>query len=188
MALRGYFIFLACKPHGTDNTTIGGKVQLVDFLSKKLSVVSRSAFAAELRNVLEAAQDTINHAVLLHEIYRGPCTAEQCAKIRDKATYFPEIVVCTDNQGLYNALTKEDPTPGSDGSMVYHVKALRELLDRHNLTSVVWLDNRDMVADGLTKGKPSREDINTVLSTGTWTPQHEYKLWTSTAKRSDDHD
>jgi len=184
IALRGYFVFLACRPNGTSNTTLGGKVQLLDFLAKKLSVISRSAFAAELRNTLEAAQDAINHAVLLHEVYRGPFTAEQCADIRDKAAYFLDIVICTDNQGLYNGLTKEDPTPGSDGSMVYHVKALRELLDQRHISSVAWLDNRDMVADGLTKGKPSRDDINQALSTGKWSPNHEFKIWSSTTKRN----
>jgi len=186
VALRGYFVFLACRPHGATKHTLGGRVQLIDFLSKKLSVISRSAFAAELRNVLEASQDTINHAVMQHDIYRGPYTAEQCATIRDKADYFTEIVVATDNQGLYNALTKEDPSPGSDGSMAFHVKALRELLDDHHISSIVWLDNRDMLADGLTKGKPSREDINSVLSTGTWRPEHEYKIWSSTVKRNND--
>jgi len=189
VALRGYFVFIACRSADNTTHTLGGPVQLVDFLSKKLSVISRSAFAAELRNVLEAAQDTINHAVMQHDIYRGPFTAEQCAAIRDSATYFMEIVIATDNQGLYNALTKEDPTPGSDGSMAFHIKALRQLLDDHHITSVAWLDNRDMIADGLTKGKPSRDDINSVLSTGHWQPEQEYKIWTSANKRSDyDHD
>ena len=183
IALRGFFIFLACRPHGVPLSTLGGKVQLIGALVRKLSVVSRSAFAAELRNILEASQDTINEAVLMHDIYRGPLTAEECAHVRDTAGYFIDVVIATDNQGLFNAITKEEPSPGSDGSMAFHVKAVRELLDRRNLSMLVWLDNRDMIADGLTKGKPSREDINEVLASGEWHPQHEYKVWSSSKPR-----
>ena len=63
---------------------------------RKLHVVSRSAPAAELRNALEAAQDAINYAMLFHEIYRGPFTAEQCASIRDNGEHFLDVVLCID--------------------------------------------------------------------------------------------
>jgi len=174
IALRGYFIFLACATEGTQFP--GGDVQLIDFVSKKLHVISRSAFAAELRNTLEAAQDLVNTALQFHELYKGPFSAEQCAQIRDSADHFLDTVICTDSHGLYTATSKTEPSPGTDGSMVYHVKALRELLDNGNISTLCWIDNRDMIADGLTKGKPDRQQMNRVLTTGTWkldqTPLH----------------
>ena len=50
-------------------------MQLIGFVSKKLQVISRSAFAAEVRNSLEAAHEGINTAMMLHEVYRGPIGA-----------------------------------------------------------------------------------------------------------------
>jgi len=119
----------------------------------------------------------------MHDIYRGPLAAEECAHVRDTASYFIDVVIATDNQGLYNAIAKEEPTPGSDGSMAFHVKAVREWLDRRNLSMPVWLDSRDMIADGLIKGRPSREDINAVPVSGEWHPQQECKMWCSSRPR-----
>ena len=81
IALRGWFVFLACME--TEEGHPGGCIQPVEWTAKKLQVVSRSAPAAELRNAVEAAQDGINFAMLYHEVYRGPVSAEECARIRD---------------------------------------------------------------------------------------------------------
>ena len=115
-------------------------------MSKKLQVISRSAFAAEMRNALEAAQDGINYAIMMHDIYRGPLSAEDCAHLRDTAGLFVDTILMVDSYGLFMATAKEEPSPGTDNSMLFHVKALRHLLDNSNL-----IDNRDMLADGLTK-------------------------------------
>jgi len=179
IALRGYFIFLACDSPGKPFP--GGDLQLIDFVSKKLHVISRSAFAAELRNTLEAAQDLINTALQFHELYRGPFTASQCAELRDRAQHFLRTVICTDNHGLFTAVSKTEPSPGTDGSMVFHVKALREYLDNKNIDTVCWIDNRDMIADGLTKCKPNRALMNDVLTSGSWTLHHEVQTWQSDA-------
>jgi len=182
IALRGYFIFLACNTDKTDTSFPGGNLQLIDFAARKLHVISRSAFAAELRNTLEALQEGINVAILFHEIYRGPFTPEQCTAVRDHAQHFLSITCCTDNYGLYSAITKDEPSAGSDASMIFHVKACRSLLDNHNITNLTWTDNRDMIADGLTKGKPSREDINHAMQQATWIPQQPHKTWSSSTK------
>lgn len=178
IASRGYFIFLAFAVSDTEF-----EVQLLDFTSRKLQVISRSAFAAEMRNALEAAQDGINHSIMMHDIYRGPISAEEAARLRDTGTHFLSTILLVDSFGLYTATTKEEPSPGTDSSMLFHVKALRHLLDNNNVSVLGWIDNRDMIGDGLTKGKPSREDMNAVLNTGKWTRLHAAQFWRSKAKR-----
>ena len=175
LAMRGFFIFLAHHPQGK----IGGHLQLVDFVSRRLHVVARSAFAAELRNVLEAIQESLNVATWFHEIYRGPLTAEECTHVRDKALHFLPVKVCMDNYGLFAAVTKDEPTAGSDASMIYHVKAVRYLCDKGSIDTMAWIDNRDMLADGLTKGNPPRDPINTAMATAYWEPQQDYETWTA---------
>ena len=61
--------------------------------------------------------------------------------------------------------------------MIYHVKALRYYLDHGMLRSITWTDNRDMLADGLTKGKVKRDAINLALQTGSWIIQHPTETW-----------
>ena len=47
--------------------------------------------------------------------------------------------------------------PPTEKSMLTHVQYLRELLDTKVLASLSWCDTRDMLADGLTKGKVDRK-------------------------------
>ncbi len=41
----------------------------------------------------------------------------------------------------------------------------------------MWVDNRDMLADPLTKGKTRRNEINDVLNKGMWTINHKTEVW-----------
>ena len=68
--------------------------------------------------------------------------------------------------------------------MCYHVKAMRELLDNHNIESLVWADNRDMLADGLTKGITIRSYLNDVLTSGTWFLSQKYEVWRPKQRRA----
>ena len=68
--------------------------------------------------------------------------------------------------------------------MTYHVKALREYLDKRQLRSITWIDNRDMIADGLTKGRVKRDAINEVLTKGKWLLNHPHETWMSKQKPS----
>ena len=44
-----------------------------------------------------------------------------------------------------------------------------------------WIDNRDMIADPLTKGKTQRNIINAVMNYGEWSVEHHVKLWPEAA-------
>ena len=51
----------------------------------------------------------------------------------------------------------------AEKSLLCHVQFLRELLDYGVLAAIVWLDTRDMLSDGLTKGSVSRDALLSVL-------------------------
>eukprot|EP00975_Prorocentrum_lima_P015398 3260861-Prorocentrum_lima.AAC.1 len=61
--------------------------------------------------------------------------------------------------------------------MAIHVSALRELLEKQCERKLIWCDNRDVIADPLTKGKTRRHALNTVLHNGEWAVEHETKKW-----------
>eukprot|EP00975_Prorocentrum_lima_P040333 8469217-Prorocentrum_lima.AAC.1 len=61
--------------------------------------------------------------------------------------------------------------------MTIHVSALRELLQKQCVRELIWCDNRDMIADPLTKAKARRHVLNIVLRNGEWVVVHEIKEW-----------
>ena len=64
----------------------------------------------------------------------------------------------------------------AEKSLLCHIQFLRELLDHGVLAAIVWLDTRDMWADGLTKGAVQREALVRILD-GLCTMMHEPKIW-----------
>ena len=54
-------------------------------------------------------------------------------------------------------------TPADNGTLI-HCLYLRELLDKNVLAALVWLDTRDMSADGLTKGSVDRQALHDAMS------------------------
>ena len=66
-------------------------------------------------------------------------------------------------------------TPAEQG-ILCHLLWLRELLDCNVLHAFVWVDTRDMIADGMTKGAIDREDIHKVMD-GTVQLIKECKFW-----------
>ena len=64
----------------------------------------------------------------------------------------------------------------SGKSLLCHVQFLRELLDHGVLAAIVWLDTRDMLSDGLTKGAVQRDALLRLLD-GLSRFLHEPKIW-----------
>ena len=64
----------------------------------------------------------------------------------------------------------------AEKSLLCHIQFLRELLDHGVLVAIVWLDTRDMRADGLTKGAVQREALLRLLD-GLCIMMHEPKIW-----------
>ncbi len=53
---------------------------------------------------------------------------------------------------------------------------MRELLERRVLGDIVWIDTRDMSADGLTKGAVSRELLHQIMD-GDMIIHHDTEQW-----------
>ena len=55
------------------------------------------------------------------------------------------------------------------------------MLDTKQIKAIGWVDNRDMVAYPLTKGKTQRNSINALLNFGEYIIEHPVKLWPEAA-------
>jgi len=180
--MRGYIIAIigsdskAGLPARQDAQTCK-YMQLVDFTNTKQRVITRSSFAAELRNALDAAHDAIVAAGLLHELMQGTQNPMHMVELKEAGKFCLPVVLFIDAQAVFNAACHDDDSSSSDKSMVYHVKALRHLLVTGQVKAIVWIDTRDMLADALTKGKICRDELNKAFNTGIWQLQHPYKVW-----------
>ena len=77
---------------------------------------------------------------------------------------------------VYTAVTATLVKTPADNGVLMHCLYLRELLDHDVLKAIVWLDTRDMVADGLTKGAVDRAALHDLMS-GIVRVQHGAKIW-----------
>ncbi len=73
---------------------------------------------------------------------------------------------------------KETKTP-AEASLLTSVQSVRELLDLKRLRALHWIDTRDMLADGLTKGAVPRDAIIQLLEHCSWKQvgDNPYSLW-----------
>ena len=64
----------------------------------------------------------------------------------------------------------------AERSLLSHVQYLRELLDKHILKSLYWMDTCDVSADGLTEGAVPRDVLHQLMS-GLMVLNHEHTGW-----------
>ena len=55
------------------------------------------------------------------------------------------------------------------------------MIDTRQIQAMGWVDNRDLIADPLTKGKTQRNIINAVLNHGICKVNHPIKVWPEAA-------
>ena len=77
-----------------------------------------------------------------------------------------------DAKSIFAAITAVFIKPPADKSLLVHVQYLRELLDFCILKAIIWIDTRDMLADGLNKGAVSRKALLKALTQGVWIVVH----------------
>ena len=176
IALKGFLILLVGSDP-TDSKFPGGHCVCLDYISRKFSTITRSSFAAELRNSLEAAQAAVYYNTFLQENQSPEIDAQRLVQMQETGSLSTELITVGDNDGVFRAISAENPKTATEPLLTPHIRAYRDLLTRGQVTRIVWVDNRDMVADPLTKGKTTRNELNTVLDQGHWQVSNKAQVW-----------
>ena len=113
---------------------------------------------------------------LLHELACGPVAATEARELRLNGGYKIPQALYVDAMPVSAAVTAAFIKTPAEKSLRCHVQLLRELLDHGMLAAIVWLDTRDMLADGLTKGAVQRDALIRLLD-GLSKMMHEPKIW-----------
>ena len=111
-------------------------------------------------------------------------SAAEARRRRDDGGYIP-MGLYVDAKSVYAAVTATTIKILVDSSLLCHVQYLRELLTNRVLHALVWLDTRDMTADGLTKGAVARDLLHTLMD-GTMLVLHEAEVWSAKAPQPTD--
>ena len=199
-SLRGA-LFLRCFSGistGTDSRSSGGftsadsdyskstVVHIVDAICKSQRHVTRSTFSSELLS----ACDTVDHGMLLalslHEFSKGPQSTFSARQLREFGGWDVKLSLYVDALSVYAAVTATFIKIPAEKSLLSHVQYLRELLDTKVLEALAWIDTRDMVADGLTKGAVDRAAIHACMA-GKWDIMHEAKVWRASKQMRPKH-
>ena len=137
----------------------GGVCNILDYVSKKFQQVTRSSFAAELRNQVAAPQVGSFFSAFMQENLMPDLTAMKLAEISDSGPYYLRAIILGVNGGVYRAVTAENPRTPTEPALIPHVRAYKEMLDTRAIQAIGWIDNRDMVVDPLTNGQnPEKHD------------------------------
>jgi len=125
-------------------------------------------------------------ALMLHELNCGIRSIAECRTLRETGGWSVKICLYVDALSVFAAVTATFLKIPAEKSLLSHVQYLRELLDTKVIEAILWIDTRDMIADGLTKGAVDRAALHETMA-GTWTIQHAVKCWTAILKLAPRH-
>ena len=176
-SLRGT-LYCRAENQGTEAYHKGGTIHLFEYLCKAIRNVTRSTFSAELHGACDSADLGILINLMQHEIQSGPVSKEQARILRDKGGYAMPMVLMIDALSVYAAITATYIKHPAEKSLLSHIQFIREMLDSGVLDALLWIDTRDMLADGLTKGTIDRADLHQAMQ-GYREFKHDFKIWQS---------
>ena len=174
-SLRGA-CYLRCYGNQDHNLTKATRGHLIDFQAKGQRRVVRATFTAELLGGCDTIDKGILLAQTLHELQTGIVTACNSVNLRDNGGYAIPMVLYIDALSVYAAIIATFIKTPADQSVLCHLQYIHELLDHDVLRALVWLDTRDMIADGMTKGSIDRFELHQAME-GIVGASQECKIW-----------
>ena len=131
----------------------GGPWVLLEWYSRKQRHVTRNTWSSELFVIVDATDFLLLLGSLYYEIQTGVvASAGELLKLRE-GDHFPiPLRVAADGMSLLTAVENIVPKVPTEASTLHHVQWLKELLQRGCLEVLYWVDTRDMISDGMTKG------------------------------------
>ena len=79
--------------------------------------------------------------------------------------------------GLEGVGTEAAVTGRPEACTLHHVQWLQELTRSRALDAAFWVDTRDMIADGMTKGSVPRAIIRAAQEAGEWQLAHDWRRY-----------
>ena len=124
-----------------------------------------------------AADQGVFISHMFQEVESGPMPLTESRDRRMGGGYTPTALYL-DAKSAFAATTAAFIKSPVEKSLLCHTQYLRELFDKDTMCYLLWVDTRDMAADGMTKGSVDRIVLH-VLMDGKQPLQHAYEQWKS---------
>ena len=101
---------------------------------------------------------------IIHDFTYGPLSTTEGRQLREghlQTTVHIEVAI--DAMSVFAAITADRIKAPAEKSLLSHVQFVRELLDKGIIRALIWLDTRDITADGMTKGAVDRAAIEKIV-------------------------
>ena len=150
-----------------DTETLGTEnVHVLNWVSRKLTRVSKSTLASEAIARVGAVEDAIRIAGWLEEIYSANVSTKELLVKQETGGFKTPIDVATDARALHEVLISPMEPKPSDPSCLLWLKHLREVHQKKLVRRPLWTSTVDMLGDGLTKNKPESDELRKLFQTG----------------------
>ena len=165
LAMRGALIAL-CEQRPNSP---GGKWQILEYYSRKQRRVTRSTFAAELHAVADALElgRMIGYA-MTELLLESPPDAAEILRREETGRLSMPLEATVDCRSVWDALKLPEVRVPSEITLVMVLHQLKEHLQTGTIGALWWVDTRDCVVDGLTKGAIGRRALLLAASAGEW--------------------
>ena len=165
LVMRGYVWALASHDGSKYN------LQVLEYVSSRQHHVCRGVWSAELHNQCDMCDMGLILSSFFEELRYGQIGCEELRKRQVEGTYSMEVHMYTDSYSIYSYLRSAHLKFPAEKATYLHLAYLKEKLDTRAVKSLTWVDTRDMVGDGLTKGMADRSAIHKLMQ-GEWTLKH----------------
>ena len=173
LAMRGAVVCI-CEQSCALPSTPGGKFHAIEFYSRKQRRICRSTYSAELHGLIDAVETARLITYAFTEILTVQPISPSSMIIRDEQGLLCfDIEACIDARSIFDSLVPADTKAPTEGSLIFVLMQLKELLRCGTLRKLWWVNTHDQLADALTKGCVARAAIISAFRLGTWKLQHE---------------
>ena len=158
----GWVILLA-----PDTETLDAEnVHVLNWVSRKMTRVSKSTLASEAIARVGAVEDAVRIAGWLEEIYSADVATKELLVKQETGGFTIPVDVATDARALHEVvISSMEPKPSDAGCLLW-LKHLREVHQMKIVRRPLWTSTVDMLGDGLTKNKPESNDLRKLFKLG----------------------
>ena len=114
----------------------------------------------------------------VEELLYGSLSLDEARKLTACGQPRLDSWLVLDARSVFEAITAQHIKTPAEKGLLLQLLWLRERLDLGQLGGLAWVDTRDMVSDGLTKGSVDRSRLQELMR-GRWTVEHEPYCWRS---------
>ena len=164
LAMRGAVVAL-CERHADQP---GGRLQIIDFYSRRQRRIVRSTFGAELNSMVDAFETAKLLAFTMAELLDPTMTITSLRMLEETGKFPICIESIIDCRSIHDSLRPSDTKIPNEASLIMLLLGLKEALRNGTLSAIWWIDTADMLADGLNKGLISRKALLEVPASGVW--------------------